>query len=119
MNYQISLRQHPRSLKFEEVKEFWESFVDQLTKDPIQFTADINKDLGILACEYAKHLKDSNGADFFAIEKLTGLNEYTLKDSDKKELPDIYDNIPLSKQLLPASILFLKQLECAVKLSTP
>ena len=103
----------------EEVKEFWESFVDQLTKDPIQFTADINKDLGILACEYAKHLKDSNGADFFAIEKLTGLNEYTLKDSDKKELPDIYDNIPLSKQLLPASILFLKQLECAVKLSTP
>lgn len=102
----------------EGVKEFWGSFVDQLNKDPIQFTGDINKDLGILACEYAKHLKDPSGNDFFASEKLTGLHEYTLKDSDKEELPDIYGNIPLSKQLLPASILFLKQLECAVELST-
>jgi hypothetical protein len=99
----------------EGVKEFWGSFVDQLNKDPIQFTGDINKDLGILACEYAKHLKDPSGNDFFASEKLTGLHEYTLKDSDKEELPDIYGNIPLSKQLLPASILFLKQLECAVE----
>ena len=103
----------------EGVKEFWGSFVDQLNKDPIQFTGDINKDLGILACEYAKHLKDPSGNDFFASEKLTGLHEYTLKDSDKEELPDIYGNIPLSKQLLPASILFLKQLECAVELSKP
>ena len=103
----------------EGVKDFWESFVDQLNKEPIQFTEVINKDLGILACEYAKHLKDPSGNDFFASKKLTVLKEYTLEDSHKDELPDIYDNIPLSKQLLPASILFLKQLECAVELSTP
>lgn len=104
---------------FEEVKVFWESFVDQLNKEDIKFTENINIDLGILACEYAKHLKDSNGADFFARDKLTGLDDYELSEEHKKELPDIYDNIPLSKKLLPASILFLKQLGCAVDLSTP
>ena len=103
----------------EGVKEFWGSFVDQLNKDPIQFTGDINKDLGILACEYAKHLKDPSGNDFFASEKLTRLNDYELLKRHKDELPDIYVSIPLSTKLLPASILFLKQLECAVELSTP
>lgn len=105
----------------EEVKEFWESFVDQLNQVDISLnkTENLNINLGILACEYAKHLKYSNGSDFFASEKLKGLNDYELLKRHKDELPDIYDNIPLSKQLLPASILFLKQLECAVELSTP
>jgi len=103
------------------VKDFWGSFVDQLNQVDISLnkTENLNINLGILACEYAKHLKDPSGNDFFAIDKLTGLDEYTLKDSDKEELPDIYDNIPLSTRLLPASILFLKQLECAVELSKP
>lgn len=104
---------------FEEVKVFWESFVDQLNKDAIQFTEDINKDLGILACEYAKHLKDSNGSDFFASEKLKGLDDYKVLEEHEEELPNIYANIPLNNKLLPASILFLKQLECAVELSKP
>ena len=102
---------------FEEVKVFWGSFVDQLNKDAIQFSEpeNLNIDLGILACEYAKHLKNSPGTDFFTRDKLTGLGDYELSEEHKKELPDVYDNIPLSKKLLPASILFLKQLECAVE----
>lgn len=106
---------------FEEVKDFWESFVDQLNKDTIQFSEpeNLNIDLGILACEYAKHLKDSNGADFLDSNKLKGLKDYELSEEHKKEFPDVYVSIPLSNKLLPASILFLKQLECAVDLSTP
>lgn len=110
----------------EEVKEFWESFVDQLNQVDISLnkTENLNINLGILACEYAKHLKDSSGNDFLDSNKLTGLNEYKLSEKHKKGLPDIFDNIPLFNKLLPESILFLKQLECAVelaraKLSTP
>ena len=101
----------------EEVKEFWESFVDQLNQVDISLnkTENLNINLGILACEYAKHLKNSPGTDFFTRDKLTGLGDYVLSEEHKKELPDVYDNIPLSKKLLPASILFLKQLECAVE----
>ena len=104
-----------------EVKDFWESFVDQLNKDVIKFseTENLNINFGILACEYAKYLKDPSGNDFFASEKLTGLNQYELLKRHKDELPDDYSSIPLSTKLLPASILFLKQLECAVELSTP
>ena len=103
----------------EGVKDFWESFVDQLNQVDISLnkTENLNINFGILACEYAKHLKDPSGNDFFASKKLTVLKEYTLEDSHKDELPDIYNNIPLSTKLLPASILFLKQLECAVELS--
>ena len=105
----------------EGVKEFWGSFVDQLNQVDISFNTpeNLNINLGILACEYAKHLKDPSGNDFFASEKLTRLNDYELLKRHKDELPDIYVSIPLSTKLLPASILFLKQLECAVELSTP
>lgn len=108
------------------VRQFWISFVDQLNKPAIQFSnpENLNIDLGILACEYAKHLKDSSGNDFLDSNKLTRLTEYKLFEEHKKGLPDIFDNIPLFNKLLPESILFLKQLECAVelaraKLSTP
>ena len=105
----------------EGIKEFWQSFVESLTKtDALEFIepeagseiSALNKNLGRLAAEYAK-------APAAIYDVLATLPEVPgLLESNRAEVPDELTD-DLFKRLHAQTVLFLKHLEGSVKAVKP